>query len=443
MQNLQEKKHSQKPKQLNTGVAGPVLAGWICFVSLFAVCGIWFSVASIDGAVIASGTVTVKGKAKSVQHPDGGVVTAINVKDGQLVRKGTELLRLDDTMLKANLNIYTSKLREAVATRSRLLSELVESGSINWDRIPLDKLGISQSPQIELAQQRIFEMRRNFNHSNKVRLSSKITQYENQIQGINAQMNSLLELATLADQELTATQHLMAKGHGTETHFRQIKQRVADIAGRIGESVAALARTKNAIEEVHIQILQETDEFRSNVSTAVAEVNLNIQNVTQQLSVTKSLLGRTVITAPVDGIIHELVAHTIGGVLQPGATVLQIIPDSGDLQIEVAFDPKSVDELFVGQKTAVRMTSLNMRTTPELQGLVGTISPDVVIDPANNRSFYRAIITISQAEIDKLKGVSLVPGMPVEVFAKTGERSVMAYLMQPLTNQLTHAMREQ
>lgn len=436
----QQLETSAHPK---TGLSGPLLVGWICFAALFVVCGAWLTLASISGAVIANGTVTVKGKAKSVQHADGGVITTISVEDGQRVTKGTELLRLDDTMMAANLNIYETRLQEAVATRSRLLAELTELPLIEWDRSVLDSLGIRQTKSIEAAQQRIFNTRRKFNDSQQTRLASKITQLQNQIQGLNAQMRSLEQQAGLANEELVAMQQLMAKGHGTETQLRQLKQRMADISGRIGEVIAGRARTESAIEEVQIQMLQETDEFRSDISTALAKADLDIQNLTQQLVVTTTLLGRTIITSPVDGIVHELAAHTIGGVLQPGATVLQIIPDDNNLEIEVTFDPQSVDELYVGQETTIRLTALNLRTTPELQGVVDIISPNVVVDPANNRSFYRAIVTISPDEISKLGDVSLVPGMPVEVFAKTGERSVMAYLMQPLTNQLSHAMREQ
>lgn len=434
---------SETSAQPKTGLYGPLLVGWLCFGILFVVCGAWLTLASISGAVIANGIVTVKGKAKSIQHADGGVITKIKVEDGQFVSKGTELIRLDDTMPTANLNIYKSRIQEAVAVRSRLLAELAELKMIEWDQSLLASVGIHQTNAIEAAQQRIFETRRKFNSSQQIRLASKITQLRNQIQGLNAQMLSLEQQSELANQELEAMLQLKAKGHGTETQLRQMKQRMANIGGRIGEVIASRARTESAIEEVQIQMLQEMHEFRSELSTELAKADLDIQNLTQQLVVTTTLLQRTVITAPVDGIVHELAAHTIGGVLQPGATVLQIIPNDNDLEIEVAFDPQSVDELYAGQEAAIRLTALNLRTTPELLGLVSIVSPDVVVDPSTNRSFYRAIVTISPSEISKLGDVTLVPGMPVEVFAKTGERSVMSYLMQPLTNQLTHALREQ
>lgn len=443
MSESEETRQPETPQHLKTGFSGPLRAGWLCFAILFVVCGAWLTLASISGAVIANGTVTVKGKAKSIQHADGGVITAIHVKDGQRVSKGTELLRLDDTMLTANLNIYKSRVQEAVAVRSRLLAELANLPMINWDRSQLEVLGISQAERFEAAQAMIFETRRKFNTNKQVLLTSKISQMRNQIQGLDAQKRSLDQQSDLAIQELEAMLQLKAKGHGTETSLRQMKQRMADIGGRIGEVVAALARAESAIEEVKIEMLQEIDEFRSDVSSALAKADLDVQNLSQQLVVTQTLLNRTALTAPVDGVIHELAAHTIGGVLQPGATVLQIIPDDDKFEIEVTFDPQSIDELYVGQEAVIRLTALNLRTTPELLGRVSTISPDVIVDPTINRSFYRAIIRISPAEIIKLGDIVLVPGMPVEVFARTGERSVMAYLMQPLTNQLTHAMREQ
>lgn len=443
MSDLAKTQHKETAAQPKTGLSGPLMFGWLSFAILFGVFGTWLTLASISGAIIANGTVAVKGKAKSIQHADGGVISTINVEDGQRVSKGTELLRLDDTMLTANLNIYKSRVQEAVAVRSRLLAELAELPTIDWNGSELDGLGVQRAAAIEAAQQRIFETRRNFNSSQQVRLASKISQLKNQIEGLDAQMRSLEQQSHLNNQELGAMLELKSKGHGTETQLRQLKQRMANIGGRIGEVIADRARTESAIEEVQIQMAQEMNQFHSDVSAALAKADLDIQNLTQQLLVTKTLLQRTTITAPVDGIVHELAAHTIGGVLQPGATVLQIIPDDNDLEIEVTFDPQSVDELYVGQETTIRLTALNLRTTPELQGHVSVISPDVVLDRSINRSFYRAIVKIPPTEIEKLGNIALVPGMPVEVFAKTGDRTVLAYLMQPLTNQLTHAMREQ
>ncbi|MFK8036037.1 MAG: HlyD family type I secretion periplasmic adaptor subunit [Hyphomicrobiales bacterium] len=435
-------KSSQSPL-LKTSLLRPIVAGWLAFVILFVVCGSWLAMASIDGAVISSGTVVVEGERKSIQHADGGVVTAILVEDGQRVLKGAELIRLDDTLLAANMRIYESRLREAIAKQSRLFAEQAGWKTIKWDRSLLAELDVQHNDTIEAAQARIFRLRSDFLNSQEERMKSKVAQFQNQIEGVDAQQNSVADQLDLANEELGTWNYLRKKGHVAEAQLREMKQKIASLDGKAGEAIAARARIKNSIEEIKIERLQETNEFRKEVSASLVQTDLEIQTLSQQLVVTRTMLNRISVRAPVAGIVHELAAHTIGGVLQAGATVLQIVPEGRKLEIEITVDPQFIDELFVGQETGVRMTALNLRTTPELVGVVTTISPDSVTDEISKRSYYRAKVSVSDQELETLGDVALLPGMPVEVFAKTGERSPIEYLLQPLTNQLTHAMREQ
>lgn len=443
MTNLETNQRTSQGPLPKTRLFRPLLAGWIAVAVLFGVCGSWLAMASIDGAVISSGTVVVEGERKSIQHADGGVVTAILVEDGQRVPKGAELIRLDDTLLAANLRIYESRLREAVAKQSRLFAEQAGWKNIKWDRGLLTELDVQHNDNIEAAQARIFRLRSDFLNSQEERMKSKVAQFYNQIEGVDAQQNSIADQLDLANEELATWSYLRKKGHVAEAQLRQMKQKIASMDGKAGEAIAARARIKNSIEEVKIERLQETNEFRKEVSASLVQTDLEIQTLSQQLVVTRTMLNRTSVRAPVAGIVHELAAHTIGGVLQAGATVLQIVPEGRKLVIEITVDPQFIDELFLGQETGVRMTALNLRTTPELVGIVTTISPDSVTDDVSKRSYYRAKVSVSDYELEKLGDVDLLPGMPVEVFAKTGERSPMEYLLQPLTNQLTHAMREQ
>lgn len=443
MTNLETNQRSSQGPLPKTRLFRPLLAGWIAVTVLFGVCGSWLATASIDGAVISSGTVVVDGERKSIQHADGGVVTAILVENGQRVPKGAELIRLDDTLLAANLRIYEARLVEAIAKQSRLFAEQAGRENIKWDRSLLDELDVQHNDRIEAAQARIFRLRLDFLNSQEERMKSKVAQFHNQIEGVDAQQNSIADQLDLANEELGTWSYLRKKGHVAETQLRQMKQKIANLDGKAGEAIAARARIKNSIEEVKIERLQETNEFRKEVSASLVQTDLEIQTLSQQLVVTRTMLNRTSVRAPVAGIVHELTAHTIGGVLQAGATVLQIVPEGRKLVIEITVDPQFIDELFLGQETGVRMTALNLRTTPELVGVVTTISPDSVTDNISKRSYYRAKVSVSDQELERLGDVALLPGMPVEVFAKTGERSPIEYLLQPLTNQLTHAMREQ
>ncbi|MEP0520803.1 MAG: HlyD family type I secretion periplasmic adaptor subunit [Hyphomicrobiales bacterium] len=443
MKNLNEIQEITQKNKLKTSVLRPILTGWIAFVLLFVVCGSWLAMASIDGAVISTGTVVVEGERKSIQHVDGGVVTAIFVEDGQRVEKGAELLRLDDTLLAANLRIYEARLKEVAAKQSRLLAEQSGLKFISWNRSLLSALEVKQSKKIEAAQARIFQLRSEFLKSQAERMDSKVAQFKNQIEGVDAQERAVADQLDLANEELGTWSYLRKKGHVAETQLRQLKQKIAGLEGKAGEAIAARARIENAIAETKIQRIQETNEFRKEVSAALAQADLEIQTLSQQLVVTRTMLARTSVRAPVSGIVHELEAHTIGGVLQAGATVLQLVPDGRQLEIEITVDPQFIDEMFVGQETGIRMTALNLRTTPQLIGVVSTISPDAVTDEISKKTFYRAKVSVSEEELTKLQNVNLLPGMPVEVFAKTGERSPINYLLQPLTNQLAYAMREQ
>lgn len=433
----------EEKRKVKTNLSQPILAGWIAFAALFVFGGSWLAMASINGAVVSIGTVVVEGERKSVQHVDGGVVTAILIEDGQLVQKGDELIRLDDTLLSANMNIYETRLQEAISKRSRLIAERAGWNEIKWDRSLFAELEMQSDDGVETAQVGIFQSRKAFIKSQDARSKSKIAQFRNQIEGIEAQQNAIADQLDLTNEELGAWTYLRKKGHVAETQLRQLKQKIADLDGKAGEAIAARAGVENAISEIKIERLQETNELRKDTSTVLAQTDLDIHTLSQQLVVTRTMLQRTIVRAPVTGMVHELATHTIGGVLQAGANVLQIIPEGRELEIEFTVEPQFIDELFLGQETGVRLTAFNLRTTPELVGRVSAISPDSVTDVATNRTFYRAKISLSEFELAKLGDQTLLPGMPVEVFAKTGERSPMNYLLQPLTNQLAHAMREQ
>lgn len=429
--------------QIKTSTTSLVQIGLAMILLLFVGGGAWASYAKLSGAVVAAGQVVVLGKPKTVQHLDGGIVAEISVDDGDPVTRGDILVRLDDTLLKANLKIYENRLREGVAQRARLVAERDGLTTIEWNDEILSVLGVAMLPSAQAGQQKLFEARKTTRDGQVSQLQEKIKQFRNQISGIEALKASKLTQLGFLDEELTSYRSLNEKGLMPKSQLMALERQREDIIGQTAEQDAELARIQNAISETEIQILQINREFRQTVLTELRQVEQEVNDMTQQLYATLEQLKRVDIKAPVSGIIHELTVFTIGGVIGPGNPVLQIIPQDGNFEVEANVEPLFVDELHPGQAATLRLSAFNQRTTPELVGTVKTISPNVVVEEQTGMSFYKVRLTISQEELEKLRGLVLVPGMPVEAFIKTRERTALNYLTKPLMDQINRAFREE
>ena len=428
---------------LKTSGRPVILTGLSLVILLFVVGGAWAMFANLSGAVIATGQVAVLGKPKTIQHLDGGIVAEIKIDNGDSVSKNDLLIRLDDTLLNANLNIYQNRLREGVAQRARLVAERDNLDEVVWDEGVLKPFEMNISPEARQGQERLYEARLSTREGQISQLREQIKQFRNQRTGIEALKASRKTQLGFLDDELKGIRSLNEKGLSTKSQLMGLERQREEIIGQIAEQHAELARIQNSISETEIQILQVNREFRQNVLTELRQVEQEVNDMTQQLHATVEQLKRIEVKAPVSGIIHELSVFTIGGVIGPGSPVLQIIPQDEGFEIEANVEPQFVDELYSGQSATLRFSAFNQRTTPELNGTVKGISPNVVVNEQTGLSFYKIRLTVPEVELARLNDQPLVPGMPVEAFIKTRERTALNYLLKPLSDQINRAFREE
>ena len=363
------------------GLTWAALIGAVGSLCLLVGVAYWAHVTAINGAVIANGTVVVVGKPKTVQHLDGGVVEGILVADGDTVAQGAVLMRLDPTLLEANLEIYRNRLVEAAARKSRLAAEQVGAETITFI-YPEALLADVSEETARIGQQRVFETRRAVQDGRREQLNEKIAQFHNQTTGVEGLAQSKQDQLTFLELELDAVRILHDKGLAVESRVLNLQRSQADLLGQISEHQSELARITNSIRDTELEILQGENQFREQVVTDLTEVTSTIEELSQQIFSTEKQLERVEIRSPVEGIVHEMQVVTLGGVVAPGATILQVIPGNLGLEFETRVDPTSIDQVFVGQTAKVTLSALNQRTTPELWGTVTGTSATSIVDPA-------------------------------------------------------------
>ncbi len=421
----------------------PALIGLLCLIVLAGGGLAWASIAEISGAVIASGSIVVEGKPKSIQHLDGGIVQGLFVSDGDLVEQDQVLIRLDDTMISANLAIYESRLREAIVRKARLLAELNGNTSFAAPDELAESLGLGALTAEAEQQTAMLNARRLTLESEVEQLDEKIAQFENQTIGVTGLIvEKEVQIETYRE-EISAVADLVGKGYAPRTRLMALQRAQADLRGQIAEDRSNVARLQNSISETRIAKLQVHREFRERVISEIEENDSKIDELRQQMVATREQLGRVAIRAPVSGMVHELSLFTIGGVVQPGVTVMQIIPQTGVHEIELNVETTAIDQVFLGQRAVIRFPAFHQRTTPELEGEVVSVSPSSVLDETTGLAFYRISVGISDEQLARLGDKTLIPGMPVEAYFTTDQRTVVSYLVKPLVDQLHHTFREE
>ena len=425
------------------GNRGPVLAGLFLFLALFVGVGGWFYAANLSGAVIAQGIVAVQGKPKTIQHLDGGIVTEIGIADGDRVEQGEVLVRLDNTLLEANLQIYRGRLREAVARRARLVAERDDLPEIDWDEELLALLEVEQDDTIRLAHQRLFDVRRTALQGQIARLDEQIAQLQDQAVGVDALKGARDRQVGVLGEEFAKMAHLLDDGLVTSDRVMNLEIQMEELKGQIGGHDAELARIASSISEARIRILQLQHEAHQSVLAQLRETEQEVEDMAQRFHATVEQLRRTDIKAPVNGIVHELSVFTIGGVIGPGVPIMQIIPQDEELVVEASVESQFIDELYPEQPATLHFSAFNLSTTPAIEGTVNGISANAVLDEQTGAPFYKVHLSVSPAELSRLGGLALIPGMPVEVFFTTRERTVLNYLVKPLLDQVNRAFREE
>lgn len=429
-------------RELRTGLGWPARVGLLAAIALLSAALAWAHFTKISGAVIASGQIAVEGKPKLVQHFDGGVIEEILVKEGDVVKAGEVLIYLDKTLLEANLAIYRTRLGDLIARKSRLRAEQVEASNIAFEEFPVF-LASMDPADFTTGQQEVFDARRAMQEGKHAQLEEKIVQFGNQIIGVEGLLASKREQLALIEQELETKQEMNERGLLVYSEVIGIRRSKADLEGQIAEHLSELARIKNSIQDARIEMLLNTREFKEQVVGEQRDVVTQIGELTQQILSTEKQLQRIALRAPVAGVVHEMEVFTHGGVVPPGGTVLQIVPQNNHLAFEMRVDPISIDQVYVGQEARIRFSAFNQRTTPELVGSIIRMAPSSVLDEATGLSFFEIAVDITPDELSKLGDVDLVPGMPFESFLQTDERTVLSFFVKPLTDQIQEAFREE
>lgn len=417
-----------------------VLAGVVFGFFLVAGVGGWAVTAKLTGAVIAPGSVTVDQHLKAVQHRDGGIVGEIAVREGDFVQAGQVLLRLDDAQTKAELSIVRSQLVELTARRARLLAERDGLPAIEFPH------GLAaRSPEaapIVQGETRLFIGNRLNRESEKQQLELGIEQIGEEIKGLGAQRKSKDDEIALVEIESRKLKGLLAKGLIEGSRVYAVDRERARLGGERGEIDAAIARAKTRISEIRLQIIAIDETGRTEAQRELSLVETELSELGDRRMAIEDRLARTDIRAPISGTINELNIHTIGGVITPAEVLATIVPEDARLKVEAKLAPVSIDQVAVGQPARLRFSALNQRTTPELTGAVVHVSPATTRDGATGEPYYVADVEITADELRKLGPVRLLPGMPVEVFVSTDERTAISYLAKPVTDQFERAFRE-
>ena len=421
--------------------------GWLGLIAVIGLMGGlvgWAALTNISGAIIAPGTLMVESNAKQVQHAEGGIVTELLVRNEDVVEGGQLLVRLDQTAIAAGVEISEAQLREAFAREARLTAEIEDRVKAELSDAALTMFSQGELLSLLSLEQQALNVRLATKSGRIAQLNEQIVQLNKQREGLLIQRQALeiqigiLE-AEIADFEALYEQRLVASSRGTA-----LNKDLASARGQLGQVVSAIAQSDAAAAERALQIEQIRDEFLTGALAELQETRGLIAEASQRRVAEGDRLQRTEIRAPQAGVVHESTLHTVGGVVAPGETLMLIIPTDEPLLVNVRVDPIDIDKVYVGQDAVLRLPGLNPRTTPELFASVTRVAPDATIDPATGQHYYAARISISEGELSRLPdGVQLVPGMPVEAYMQIDERTVLTYLINPFTEQIRRALREE
>jgi HlyD family secretion protein len=419
-----------------------LLAGLSVLVLLAGGVGGWATTTELAGAVMASGSVVVDSSSKKVQHPTGGVVGEIRVRDGDRVHAGELVVRLDDTITRANLAVITKALDELAARQGRLEAERDGVSTISVRRELLERSSDRDISKLIAGEQTLFKLRHEAREGLRAQLKERIGQLHEQIAGLQEQTVAKGDEIKLIQNELVGVRELWRKNLVPINRVTQLEREATRLKGERGQLVASIAQAKGRISETELQIIQIDQDLRSEVAKELGEIQAKSAELIEKRVAAEDHLKRIDIRAPQAGTVHQMSVHTVGGVIAGGDPLMLIVPENDELAIEVKVAPQDIDQLTIGQEAVLRLSAFNRRTTPEIKGTVSRVAADLIQDQNTGTAFYTARIAVDHNEIERLEGLRLVPGMPIEAFIQTGQRTALSYLVKPLSDQITRAFRE-
>jgi HlyD family secretion protein len=422
-----------------------MVVGLIMFgVVTFGIGG-WAATSQLSGAVIGQGVVVVDSNVKKVQHATGGIVGELRVREGDRVNAGDILIRLDETQTLANATIVTKSLDELLARQARLEAERDGGDQISFPRSLPDRAKDGKSDtagRAIAAEAKLFDLRRQARSGQKAQLKERSAQLQEEIKGYMGQVEAKQKEVDLIHQELEGVRSLWQKNLVPITRLISLERDAARLEGERSQLGGMIAQSKGKIAEIELQTIQVDQDLRSDVGKDLIETRSKLSELAERKTAAVDQLNRIDIRAPQSGRVHELSVHTIGGVIAPGEQIMLIVPDADALAIDVKITPRDIDQVYVGQTATMRFAAFNQKTTPEIDGQVSVLSPDITQDQRTGANYYTARVSLKPEELAKLGASNLVPGMPVDVFIKTHGRTALSYLIKPLQDQAERAFKE-
>lgn len=421
----------------------PLTIGIIGLLVLVGGFGTWAFMTKISGAIIAPGRIEVDQNRQVVQHPDGGVVAEIQVDEGDLVEQGQILIRLDSRLLGSELLIAEGQLYELMARRGRLEAERDGATELQFDDVLMQAAAQRDDvTSLVQGQRRLFHARRESIARETEQLEKRRGQIENQIDGIGAQKQSMSRQIQLIQKELISQQTLLDKGLAQAATVLALQRAAANLDGTLGELVANQAEAEGKITEIDIEILKLGTQRREESISRLRDLQYRELELAEQRRSLIEQLERLDISAPVSGIVYGLQVHTPRSVIQSADPVLYLVPQDRPLVIAARVETIHVDKIFVGQSVTLRFSALDQRLTPELFGTVMQVSADAFDDTNTQASYYQVEVALNDGEMEKLPPETvLIPGMPVETFIRTDDRSPISFLVKPLSDYFNKAFR--
>ena len=403
--------------------------------------GAWSVMAQISGAVITSGQIEVDRNRQVIQHPDGGVVEAILVQEGDTVAKGDTLIRLDASLLRSELAVVEGQLFEIIARRGRLEAERDNKAMLTFD----PKLAeVVQGTDLIAGQTRLFDARLESNMRAIEQLQQQRAQISSQILGITAQQTALVTQSDLIQQELSNQQTLLRQQLIQASRVLALQREEANLLGRVGELTASAAEAAERRTEIEIQILTLASTRREEAITRLRDLQSNELELSERRRTLLQRLDRLDLRAPVSGVVYGMQVFAEQSVIRSAEPVMFLVPQDRPLVIATKVQPTDIDQIYLGQRVTLRFSAFDQRRTPELLGTVTLVSADIFLDDATQASYYQAEIQLNAGEANKLPDdMMMIPGMPVEAFVRTADRSPMDYLIKPLADYFAKAFREQ
>jgi HlyD family secretion protein len=443
--------------KVRNGLRCRLIAGYvITAIFVFGILG-YAAVAQIRGAVIAPGNIVVEGNLRRIQHQDGGSVAAILVRNGQKVAAGDLLVRMNETQARAELGVVMVQLYSQQVRAARLVAERENLPEIKFPSPP-SETGFERDPGALMQamslsctslsaclniENDLFLARRRAREGEISQLRERIDQIGQEIEGLAAQSKAVEAQAQVVRDELVGLEGLLKQGLTQLSRINPQRLNLAQLEGQAGDLKAQIARARGRISEINVQIAQVDKQTLNEVTKDLREASEKIADLHERRLAALAKLARIEIRAPISGTVHQMSIFTIGGVVSPGETVMQIVPEDEKLVVESRIDPAFIDQVSVGQDALVRFSSFDQRKTPELAGHVIFVSADLEQDQrAQTPPYFRSRVELNPGEVEKLDDQRIISGLPAEVHLQTRERTILSYFLKPITDQISRTFRE-